>query len=211
MPPAIYSSFFAQKTNWDWLTIYRKSRLCSVQWADNKFFCTWWCPCSLKSDFWLSNVTFQMSVTSWHPNQITDIRGHQCVSLVRVGWQRNVEGHTDWKIFGLIFPSPSYLILHIILLLQAFQFLRCKWTRTLVYPLEETALTLSYRLGPWHSVQGLGILILKYLERISDHACYVGDSVNYIVTGTSRPRRWVAKNLSFMAAMTWRVTLSYNT
>jgi len=33
------------------------------------------------------------------------------------------------------------------------------------------------------------LLILKYLERISDHACYVGDSVNYIVTGESRPRR----------------------
>lgn len=34
------------------------------------------------------------------------------------------------------------------------------------------------------------LLILRYLERISDHACYVGDSVNYIVTGASRPRRW---------------------
>jgi phosphate transport system protein len=33
------------------------------------------------------------------------------------------------------------------------------------------------------------LLILRYLERISDHACYVGDSVNYIVTGASRPRR----------------------
>jgi phosphate transport system protein len=33
------------------------------------------------------------------------------------------------------------------------------------------------------------LLILRYLERISDHACYVGDSVYYIVTGTSRPRR----------------------
>ncbi len=33
------------------------------------------------------------------------------------------------------------------------------------------------------------LLILKYLERISDHACYVGDSVNYIVTGVSRARR----------------------
>jgi phosphate transport system protein len=36
---------------------------------------------------------------------------------------------------------------------------------------------------------GSAILILKYLERISDHACYVGDSINYIVTGASRPRR----------------------
>jgi phosphate transport system protein len=30
---------------------------------------------------------------------------------------------------------------------------------------------------------------LRYLERISDHACYIGDSVHYIVTGESRPRR----------------------
>jgi phosphate transport system protein len=36
---------------------------------------------------------------------------------------------------------------------------------------------------------GSALLILRYLERISDHACYVGDSVNYIVTGVSRPRR----------------------
>jgi phosphate transport system protein len=33
------------------------------------------------------------------------------------------------------------------------------------------------------------LLILRYLERISDHACYIGDSVHYIVTGTSSPRR----------------------
>ncbi|MEO9295603.1 MAG: PhoU domain-containing protein [Nitrososphaera sp.] len=33
------------------------------------------------------------------------------------------------------------------------------------------------------------LLILRYLERISDHACYIGDSVNYIATGESRPRR----------------------
>jgi phosphate transport system protein len=33
------------------------------------------------------------------------------------------------------------------------------------------------------------LVILRYLERISDHACYVGDSVNYIVTAVSRPRR----------------------
>ncbi len=32
-------------------------------------------------------------------------------------------------------------------------------------------------------------LILKYLERISDHSCYIADSVNYIVTGISAPRR----------------------
>ncbi|HEX9677808.1 phosphate signaling complex PhoU family protein [Nitrososphaera sp.] len=33
------------------------------------------------------------------------------------------------------------------------------------------------------------LLILRYLERIADHACYIGDSVNYIVTGLSNPRR----------------------
>ena len=33
------------------------------------------------------------------------------------------------------------------------------------------------------------LLILRYLERISDHACYIGDSVYYIVTGNSNPRR----------------------
>jgi phosphate transport system protein len=32
-------------------------------------------------------------------------------------------------------------------------------------------------------------LILKYLERISDHACYIADCVNYIKTGQSSPRR----------------------
>ena len=32
-------------------------------------------------------------------------------------------------------------------------------------------------------------LILKYLERISDHACYIADSVNYIVSGVTSPRR----------------------
>lgn len=33
------------------------------------------------------------------------------------------------------------------------------------------------------------LLILRYLERISNHACYIGDSVLYIATGDSRPRR----------------------
>jgi phosphate transport system protein len=32
-------------------------------------------------------------------------------------------------------------------------------------------------------------LILRYLERISDHACYIADSVVYIATGSSSPRR----------------------
>jgi len=33
------------------------------------------------------------------------------------------------------------------------------------------------------------LLILRYLERIADHACYVGDSVYYVITGASSPRR----------------------
>jgi phosphate transport system protein len=33
------------------------------------------------------------------------------------------------------------------------------------------------------------LLILRYLERIADHACYIGDSAHYIVTGSSSPRR----------------------
>jgi phosphate transport system protein len=33
------------------------------------------------------------------------------------------------------------------------------------------------------------LLILRYLERISDHACYIGDCVHYIVTGDSSPRK----------------------
>jgi phosphate transport system protein len=33
------------------------------------------------------------------------------------------------------------------------------------------------------------LLILRYLERISDHACYISDSVHYIITGRSSPRR----------------------
>lgn len=33
------------------------------------------------------------------------------------------------------------------------------------------------------------LLILRYLERIADHACYICDSVHYIVTGESSPRR----------------------
>lgn len=32
------------------------------------------------------------------------------------------------------------------------------------------------------------LLILRYLERISDHACSIADSVNYIKTGKSSPR-----------------------
>ena len=33
------------------------------------------------------------------------------------------------------------------------------------------------------------LLILRYLERIADYACYIGDSVYYITTGRSSPRR----------------------
>jgi phosphate transport system protein len=33
------------------------------------------------------------------------------------------------------------------------------------------------------------LMILRYLERIADHACYIGDSVYYIETGKSSPRK----------------------
>lgn len=33
------------------------------------------------------------------------------------------------------------------------------------------------------------LLTLRYLERMSDHACYIGDSVHYAVTGQTSPRR----------------------
>jgi phosphate transport system protein len=33
------------------------------------------------------------------------------------------------------------------------------------------------------------LYILRYLERVADHACYITDSVSYIVTGKSNPRR----------------------
>lgn len=33
------------------------------------------------------------------------------------------------------------------------------------------------------------LLILRYLERIADHACYIGDCVYYVVTGDPSPRR----------------------
>ena len=45
----------------------------------------------------------------------------------------------------------------------------------------------EYNSGPRCYISAL--LILRYLERISDHACYIGDSVHYIVTGISSPRR----------------------
>ena len=31
--------------------------------------------------------------------------------------------------------------------------------------------------------------VLRYLERVADHACYIAESVSYIVTGKSNPRR----------------------
>jgi hypothetical protein len=31
--------------------------------------------------------------------------------------------------------------------------------------------------------------VLRYLERVADHACYIADSSSYIVTGKSNPRR----------------------
>ena len=34
-----------------------------------------------------------------------------------------------------------------------------------------------------------GTLILRYLERIADHATYVGDTVLYITSGERSPRK----------------------
>ena len=49
----------------------------------------------------------------------------------------------------------------------------------------------EYKVGKFSELRCYisALLILRYLERISDHACYIGDSVNYIVTGISSPRR----------------------
>ena len=59
-----------------------------------------------------------------------------------------------------------------------------KYLREAITPSEQTD---KRSLDPRCYISAL--LILRYLERISDHACYVGDSVHYIVTGTSSPRR----------------------
>ena len=31
--------------------------------------------------------------------------------------------------------------------------------------------------------------VLRFLERIADHACYIADSISYIITGKSNPKR----------------------
>ena len=62
-----------------------------------------------------------------------------------------------------------------------------KYLQTLVIPKNEREQVSPEETDP--RCYGSAILILKYLERISDHACYVGDSIKYIVTGISRPRR----------------------
>jgi phosphate transport system protein len=59
-----------------------------------------------------------------------------------------------------------------------------KYLREAITPYEKTN---ERSLDPRCYISAL--LILRYLERISDHACYIGDSVHYIVTGTSSPRR----------------------
>jgi len=59
-----------------------------------------------------------------------------------------------------------------------------KYLREAITPSEQTD---KRSLDPRCYISAL--LILRYLERISDHACYIGDSVHYIVTGTSSPRR----------------------
>jgi phosphate transport system protein len=40
--------------------------------------------------------------------------------------------------------------------------------------------------------------VLRYLERVADYACYIADSVSYIVTGKSNPRRVQMKNMGIL-------------
>lgn len=66
-----------------------------------------------------------------------------------------------------------------------------KYLRDIITPSQEQQnekrLTDSNNNNPRCYISAL--LILRYLERISDHACYIGDSVHYVVTGVSSPRR----------------------
>ncbi|HEY6164183.1 MAG TPA: phosphate uptake regulator PhoU [Nitrososphaeraceae archaeon] len=66
-----------------------------------------------------------------------------------------------------------------------------KYLRDIITPSQEQQndkrLTASNNNNPRCYISAL--LILRYLERISDHACYIGDSVHYVVTGVSSPRR----------------------
>lgn len=66
-----------------------------------------------------------------------------------------------------------------------------KYLRDIITPPQEQQndkrLTASNNNNPRCYISAL--LILRYLERISDHACYIGDSVHYVVTGVSSPRR----------------------
>jgi phosphate transport system protein len=61
-----------------------------------------------------------------------------------------------------------------------------KYLRDIISPLQEQQ-RLANSNNPRCHISAL--LILRYLERISDHACYIGDSVHYVVTGVSSPRR----------------------
>jgi phosphate transport system protein len=51
------------------------------------------------------------------------------------------------------------------------------------------AVTQNKRKGIEPKCYASTLLILRYLERISDHACYIGDIVHYVVTGDPSPRR----------------------
>ena len=66
-----------------------------------------------------------------------------------------------------------------------------KYLRDIITPSQEQQndkrLTATNNNNPRCYISAL--LILRYLERISDHACYIGDSVHYVVTGVSSPRR----------------------
>lgn len=61
-----------------------------------------------------------------------------------------------------------------------------KYLRDIISPLQEQQRLTNNNNSRCHIS---ALLIMRYLERISDHACYIGDSVHYIVTGVSSPRR----------------------
>ena len=66
-----------------------------------------------------------------------------------------------------------------------------KYLREAIYSEKNKNNNNEYKAGKFSELRCYisALLILRYLERISDHACYIGDSVNYIVTGFSSPRR----------------------
>jgi phosphate transport system protein len=61
-----------------------------------------------------------------------------------------------------------------------------KYLRDIISPLQEQQRLTNSNNSPCDIS---ALLIMRYLERISDHACYIGDSVHFVVTGVSSPRR----------------------